>query len=157
MTSDCKKKKKALIVTALARFTKSFLTNDIITLQKMGYEVHCAANINHVGAECMPAYFEDMNVVFHQIDFSSSKPVSFETLKSYKQMTELFKKEHFDLIHCHTPIAGAIARFAGRKQRKTGSIVLYTTHGFYFHKHSSRKTWIVFHTIEDVMSRYCYN
>ena len=79
--------KRALIVTALARFTKSFLTNDIITLQKMGYEVHCAANINHAGAECMPAYFEDMNVVFHQIDFSSSKPVSFETLKSYNQLS----------------------------------------------------------------------
>ena len=155
MTNDCKKMKRALIVTALARFTKSFLTNDIITLQKMGYEVHCAANIYHAGAECMPAYFEDMNVVFHQIDFSSSKPVSFETLKSYKQMVELFKKEHFDLIHCHTPIAGAIARFAGRRQRKAGSIVIYTTHGFYFHKHSSKKTWMVFHTIEDVMSRYC--
>ena len=43
MTNDCKKMKRALIVTALARFTKSFLTNDIITLQKMGYEVRCAA------------------------------------------------------------------------------------------------------------------
>ena len=64
VTNDCKKMKRALIVTALARFTKSFLTNDIITLQKMGYEVHCAANIHHAGAECMPAYFEDMNVVF---------------------------------------------------------------------------------------------
>ena len=29
MTNDCKKMKRALIVTALARFTKSFLTNDI--------------------------------------------------------------------------------------------------------------------------------
>ena len=49
MTNDCKKMKRALIVTALARFTKSFLKNDIITLQKMGYEVHCAANIHHAG------------------------------------------------------------------------------------------------------------
>ena len=147
--------KRALIVTALARFTKSFLTNDIITLQKMGYEVHCAANIHHAGAECMPMYFEDMNVIFHQIDFSSSKPLSSATMKSYEQMTSLFKKEHFDLIHCHTSIAGAIARFAGRRQRKTGSIVIYTTHGFYFHKYSSKKTWIVFRAIEDIMSRYC--
>ena len=51
MTNDCKKMKRALIVTALARFTKSFLTNDIITLQKMVYEVHCAANINHADVE----------------------------------------------------------------------------------------------------------
>lgn len=155
MTNDCTKVKRALIVTALARFTKSFLTNDIITLQKMGYEVHCAANIHHAGAECMPEYFEKTNVIFHQIDFSSSKPLSSETLKSYNQMTELFKKEHFDLVHCHTPIAGAIARFAGRKQRKAGCIVIYTTHGFYFHKHSSKKTWVVFRTVEDLMSRYC--
>ena len=28
-------------------------------------------------------------------------------------------------------------------------------YGFYFHKHSSKKTWMVFHTIEDMMSRYC--
>lgn len=147
--------KKALIVTALARFTKSFLTNDIITLQNMGYEVHCAANIHHAGAECMPKYFKEMNVTFHQIDFSSSKPLSMKTVKSYKEMAELFKTDNFDVIHCHTPIAGAIARYAGRKQRKKGSVVIYTTHGFYFHKHSSKKTWLVFHTIEDVMSKYC--
>lgn len=154
MTNDCTKMKKALIVTALARFTKSFLTNDIIALQKMGYEVHCAANIYHAGAECMPEYFKEMNVIFHQIDFSSCKPLSSETLKSYKEMVKLFKSNYFDVIHCHTPIAGAIARYAGRKQRKQGSVVLYTTHGFYFHKHSSKKTWIIFRTIEDIMSMY---
>lgn len=147
--------KKALIVTALARFTKSFLTNDIITLQQMGYEVHCAANINHIGAECMPEYFDAMNVIFHQIDFSSNRPISLETIKSYREMNKLFKIEHYELIHCHTPIAGTIARFAARKQRKRGSVVIYTTHGFYFHKHSNKKSWIVFHTIEDVMSKYC--
>ena len=43
MTNDCKKMKRALIVTALARFTKSFLTNDIITLQKMGYDMNAYA------------------------------------------------------------------------------------------------------------------
>lgn len=155
MTNNCTKMKKALIVTALARFTKSFLTNDIITLQEMGYEVHCAANIHHAGAECMPEYFKEMNVAFHQIDFSSSKPLSLETLKSYREMATLFKNEHFDVIHSHTSIAGAIARYAGRKQRKEGSVVIYTSHGFYFHKHSSKKTWAVFHTVEDLMSKYC--
>lgn len=152
---NCITTKKALIVTALARFTKSFLTNDIIILQKMGYEVHCAANIYHAGAECMPQYFKEMNVIFHQIDFSSSKPLSIETLKSYKEIVALLKNNYFDVIHCHTPIAGAIARYAGREQRKKGSIVIYTTHGFYFHKYSNKKVWIIFHTIEDLMSRYC--
>lgn len=146
--------KKALIVTAFARFVKSFLTNDILILQSMGYEVHCAANIHHAGAECMDEYFKEMNVVFHQIDFSSSKPISKETYISYREMKKLFNEIQFDVVHCHTPIAGAIARMAGKKQRKQGCKMLYTTHGFYFHKYSSKKTWLIFHTIEDFMSKY---
>lgn len=146
--------KKALIVTAFARFVKSFLANDILILQSMGYEVHCAANIHHAGAECMDEYFKEMNVVFHQIDFSSSKPISKETYISYREMKKLFNEIQFDVVHCHTPIAGAIARMAGKKQRKQGCKMLYTTHGFYFHKYSSKKTWLIFHTIEDFMSKY---
>lgn len=146
--------KKALIVTAFARFIKSFLTNDIKILQDMGYEVHCAANIHHAGAECMEKYFLDMNVTFHQIDFSSNKPISKETLLSYKEMKKLLKENYFDVIHTHTPIAGAITRYACKEQRKKGTTVIYTTHGFYFHKYSSKKTWLIFHTIEDFMSKY---
>ena len=35
---------KALIVSALAGFVRSFLMSDVAMLQDMGYEVHCAAN-----------------------------------------------------------------------------------------------------------------
>jgi hypothetical protein len=90
--------KKALIVTAFARFVKSFLTNDILILQSMGYEVHCAANIHHAGAECMDEYFKEMNVVFHQIDFSSSKPISKETYISYREMKKYLMK--YNLMLC---------------------------------------------------------
>lgn len=146
--------KKALIVTAFARFVKSFLTNDIKILQDMGYEVHCAANIHHAGAECMSDYFADMGVIFHQIDFSSNKPISKETIVSYLEVKKIIKENYFDVIHVHTPIAGAITRYACKNQRKRGTTVIYTTHGFYFHKYSSKKTWLIFHTIEDFMSRY---
>lgn len=146
--------KKALIVTAFARFVKSFLTNDIKILQDMGYEVHCAANIHHAGAECMNDYFADMGVIFHQIDFSSNKPISKETIVSYLEVKKIIKENYFDVIHVHTPIAGAITRYACKNQRKRGTTVIYTTHGFYFHKYSSKKTWLIFHTIEDFMSRY---
>lgn len=146
--------KKALIVTAFARFVKSFLTNDIKILQDMGYEVHCVANIHHAGAECMSDYFADMGVIFHQIDFSSNKPISKETIVSYLEVKKIIKENYFDVIHVHTPIAGAITRYACKNQRKRGTTVIYTTHGFYFHKYSSKKTWLIFHTIEDFMSRY---
>lgn len=145
---------KALIVTALAGFIRSFLKNDIAILQSMGYEVHCAANINHAGADGLDKFFNDVNVVFHQINFSSSKPFSKETLKSYKELKNLINSIQFDVVHCHTPIAGALTRIACKSKRKKGCKVFYTTHGYYFHKGSGWKSWLIFYNIEKIMSRY---
>ena len=147
--------KKVLIVTALAGFFRSFLTHDILLLQSMGYEVHCAANISHPGSEGMIEYFDNHNIVFHNISFSSYKPLSKETIKATKELKLLLQNYSFDVVHCHTPIAGAITRWLCRKQRKKGLKVIYTTHGFYFHKYSSKKAWIIFGTIEKIMSRFC--
>lgn len=147
-------KKRVLISTALAGFIRSFLMNDIQILQSMGYEVHCAANKNHAGSGEIEKYFEDAGVIFHQIDFSSNKPISKETFIALKQMRKLIEKHDFSIVHCHTPISGAICRWVCRKKRKDGMKVIYTTHGFYFHKSSSKKSWIIFKTIEDFMSRF---
>ena len=59
------------------------------------------------------------------------------------------------MIHCHTPIVGILTRMAARKYRKTGTIVIYTTHGFTFTDKSSKKNWIVYFTAEKLMSRFC--
>lgn len=148
--------KKALIVSALAGFIGTFLKHDIETLQSMGYEVHCAGNASNKNAIENEKSFFDMGTVFHQIDFSSKTPLSKESLIAFKEMKLLLKKERFDLIHCHTPIAGAITRIAAIPYRKhKGATVVYTSHGFYFHKGSSRKSWIVYYTIEKVMSALC--
>ena len=146
--------KKALIVTALAGFIRSFLTHDIELLQEMGYEVYCVANKNHPGAENIDEYFKEKNVRFLQVDFSSNRPISIDTMKSYIQFEKIIKENEFDFVHCHTPIAGAIVRWACKKYRKKGMKVAYTTHGFYFHKKSSKKSWVIFYTIEKIMSKY---
>lgn len=145
--------KKVLITTALAGFIRSFLKNDIDILQKMGYEVHCAANKNHPGANDIDKFFKENNIIFHQIDFSSNKPISKQTIIAYNQLKKLRNKYDFNIVHCHTPISGAITRIVFKNSRKNGTKVIYTTHGFYFHKSSSKKTWIVYRNIEDIMSR----
>lgn len=65
------------------------------------------------------------------------------------------KTNKYDLIHCHTPIVGILTRMAARKYRKTGTTVIYTTHGFTFTDKSSKKNWIVYFTAEKLMSRFC--
>lgn len=145
---------KVLIVTALAGFIRSFLDNDINILQSMGYEVHCAANKFHPGAEEIDNYFREKKVIFNQIDFSSDNPVSKRSFVAWKQIKKLVKENDYSLVHCHTPIAGALTRWVCRNNRKNGMKVIYTTHGFFFHKGSSIKSWILYYTIEKLMSNY---
>lgn len=150
--------KKTLIVSALAGFIGTFLTHDIETLKSMGYEVHCAGNARNKDPIENENSFRAMGVTFHQVDFSSKSPLSRDSLKAFKEIKQLLKEEKFDLVHCHTPIAGAITRVAAMPYRKRvcgGTTVIYTSHGFYFHKGSSKKTWVIYYTIEKAMSALC--
>lgn len=110
--------KKALIVSALAGFIGTFLRHDIEILQSMGYEVHCAGNASNKDSIENEKNFRDMGTVFHQIDFSSKSPMSKDSVIALKEMKQLLKVEKYDLIHCHTPIAGAITRVAAMPYRK---------------------------------------
>lgn len=146
--------KKALVVTAVAGFIKGFLMNDLETLKELGYEVECAANANGMVMFDPLIYFEQQGYKFYQVDFSSSRPVSKQTFKAYRQIEELLEQENYDVIHCHTPIAGAIVRFACRKLRKKGLKVIYTTHGLAFNGCCASKERIIYKTIENICSRY---
>lgn len=140
--------KRALIVAATGGFLNGFLIPDMKLLQEMGYEVHCAANGNSVSTFVPEERFASIGVAFHQIDFSSTSPLSKDSLKAYKQYKELLNQYHFDFVHVHTPIPGAIVRVATRRKRKEGCVVVYTTHGLTFPKGSPLKTKIVYGGVE---------
>ena len=76
--------KRALIVAATGGFLNGFLIPDMKLLQEMGYEVHCAANGNSVSTFVPEERFASIGVTFHQIDFSSTSPVSKESLTAYE-------------------------------------------------------------------------
>lgn len=147
-----KNMKRALIVAATGGFLKGFLISDMKLLQKMGYEVHCAANGNSVSTFVPEELFASIGVMFHQIDFSSTSPISKESIKAFKEYKRLLKKYHFDFVHVHTPIPGAIVRIATMHERRKGCVVAYTTHGLTFPKGCSLKKKIVYGSIERICS-----
>ncbi len=150
------KTKSILIVTALSGFVRAFLLDDIKILQSMGYEVYCAANgeIDDRTVDKNIEQFRKIGVNFLQIPFSSNKPISKNNLKAFFEIKKILKQKKFDAIHVHTPIPGVIVRIAALRYRKSCKII-YTTHGFFFHEGSSKKSWYVFHTIEKLMSKFC--
>ena len=53
-------------------------------------------------------------------------------LASMSRLVRLFRRERFDLVHTHTPVAGLVGRVAARLAGVPR--VVYTAHGFYFHE-----------------------
>lgn len=146
--------KNALIVANLAGFA-SFLIHDIKLLIEKGYKVTYAANANKLEWSDTERKIKDLDVSFVQIDFNSSNPFALENIRAYRQLKVLLKHTSFNIIHCHTPIAGILTRLAARSYRKNGATVIYTSHGFAFTKSSSRKAWLVFYTLEKICSLFC--
>lgn len=138
--------KKVLIVATVVRFL-NFERNDIKILREMGYEVHCATNLIDENERT-----KDIEMIRHQIDFARS-PFSRNTLVAYKQLKKLLQEEKFNLIHCHTPVGGILARLVARKYRKKGELkVIYTAHGFHFFKGAPLKNWLLYFPIEWICS-----
>ncbi|MGL5384022.1 MAG: glycosyltransferase family 4 protein [Culicoidibacterales bacterium] len=145
-------KKKALIVATVYGFVASFEQTNIKRLQKLGYEVHVATNMNtKVHAEFGDiGQLDNGAIVKHQIDFMRS-PVSMKNIKAKKQLKTIIKKYHFDIIHCHTPVAGVITRLISKKSQ---SKIIYTAHGFHFFAGGSKLNWLIYYPIEKWLSRY---
>lgn len=147
-------KKQALIVANLAGFA-SFLVPSMQILQESGYDITFVANAKALAWGDTQKMLEERHVRFVQVDFDSQNPLSGENRRAYRQLKALFKERRYDLVHCHTPIAGLLTRLAARRQRRKGTCVIYMTHGFAFAKRSSLKQKLIYRTIEKFGSRLC--
>ncbi|WP_419961130.1 glycosyltransferase family 4 protein [Psychrobacillus sp. BM2] len=138
---------KVLVTAHLGRHFRIFGHYDYKVLLELGHEVHIAANFNDPIDQ-----FEDDRVIKHQIDFARN-PYSKGNIRAYKQLVKLFEKIHFELIHTQSPAGGAVTRLAAKVTRKKGTKVIYTAHGFHFFKGAPKKNWLMYYSIEKILSR----
>ncbi len=142
------KKKKVLIATNLDSFIFKFLIPNLKWLHDNNYEIHIASNGDTVATD-IPYCDKKFNVCFTRNIFNM------DNFLSYKQMKNIIRENHYDLIHCHTPFGAAITRFAARKLQKKSKVkVIYTAHGFHFFKGSSKLSWLLFYNVEKWLAKY---
>lgn len=138
-------KQKVLFVASVQVHIEAFHLPYLQYFSVQGYEVHVAAN----GEGNIP--FCDH---FHPLPFARS-PLSSTNRLAYAQLKRLIENENYTLIHCHTPVGGALTRLAASKARKSGTKVIYTAHGFHFFKGAPFKNWLIFYPVEKWLARKC--
>jgi glycosyltransferase involved in cell wall biosynthesis len=95
-------------------------------LRARGHEV---VGICADGPKLAPAREEGFRIA--PIPFArSANPAA--NLPAFLALIRLFRRERFDLLHVHTPLAGLVGRIAGRIAGIPR--IAYTAHGFYFHE-----------------------
>ena len=151
--------KKAIILTTVPSTIEQFNMENIKWLKELGYKVEVASNFNVTGNidnnrfDEFLTELEQLDVKVNNISFSR-KLFSFDNIRAYKQLKKLFKGQNYQLLHCHTPICGAITRLVARKKRKTGLKVIYTAHGFHFYKGAPLINWLIYYPVEKVCAKW---
>lgn len=146
--------KKVLMTATVPSMIGQFNMSNIKILQEFGYEVHVGCNFKNYSywdKKRIDEFIKELKekeVVYHQIDFGRS-PFSKSSYIAYKQIKKLLKEKDFKILHCHTPVASAISRMASAKLYLKSKIdVIYTCHGFHFHKKSGIKSWLLYYPLE---------
>ena len=149
--------KKVLMVACVPSMIGQFNMANIELLQKLGCQVGVACDFkdrtvwNKEKVCKFLNQLKEKGISFYQIDFTRSVWKVSRHFRAYRQLKNLIQKESYEMIHCHTPVAAAIARTAAHQ---TGKKVIYTAHGFHFFQGAPLKNWMLYYPVEKFLSRW---
>ena len=139
--------KKILYITTVSGTINAFLIPHINELVKQSNKVDCACNINkHININELNKNVEVFNCGFNR------NPLSIKNIKAFKQLLKIQKDNNYDIVHVHTPVASIYGRLLKLKYKNIKTI--YTAHGFHFYDKAPKKNWIIYYTIEKIMSKF---
>ena len=142
-----KNKKVLFTATVVKTHINVFHLPYLKWFKEQGYEVHVAAKNDFVNEPCIIPNCDK----FYDIHFARF-PFSKVNIKAYKQLKKIIKENNYDIIHCHTPVAGVLTRLAARNRKNT--TLIYTAHGFHFFKGAPLLNWLIYYPIERFCARF---
>ena len=152
-------KKKALQLANVASMIDQFNRSNIDILLSLGYAVDVVADFSNPGliskdkAERLKKHLTELNV--RVIDIAVPRTLNPKNLiRAYREIKQLIAKEQYQLIHCHSPIGGVLCRQAAKKERKKGTFLIYTAHGFHFYDGAPVINWLLYYPLEKYYSHY---
>ena len=142
------KKRVLFTATVVKQHIMTFHTPYLRMFQEMGWETAVASSNDYENPG-------DLNIpncdTYYEIPFERM-PWKAGNIRAYRALKKIIEEGSFDIIHCHTPVGGLVTRLAAAGARKKGTKVLYTAHGFHFHKGSSLVSWLAYYPVEWLMA-----
>jgi glycosyltransferase involved in cell wall biosynthesis len=104
---------------------KKFLLPLVDAMREAGWEVTAVCSDG--------PYVYDLRSAGYRIETLpiARSVISFSHFKSLWLLVRLLRRERFDVLHVHTPVAALLGRIAGKIVGVP--LIIYTAHGFYFH------------------------
>ena len=119
-------------------------------LKEEGWETAVAARNDYENPiNCQIPYCD----TYFDIHFERN-PFHPKNAEAYKQLKKIIDSENYDIVHCHTPVGGVLARIASKDARKNGTKVIYTAHGFHFYDGAPLINWVLYYPIERLLAHY---
>lgn len=153
--------KKALVCAHVASMIQQFNMENIRLLLQLGYTVDVVCNLEQPGgitpekAREMQQQLTAMGVGVYHMPAPKKVTAVGDIVRSFGIVRRLMRENRYDLVHCHSPIGGAICRAANRvsgNYKKTKMI--YTAHGFHFYQGAPKVNWLLYYPIEKLCSRW---
>lgn len=138
-------KLKVLQVATSGITFKALLMPLVDRLEGEGYEVHIVCSESKDTQELMDRGYRITPILIER----KIAPIS--NLKSLWKLYRFIRKEKFDAVHVHTPIAAVVGRLAAKLAGVP--VIIYTAHGFYFHDRMSKKARTVVLGLEKLLGR----
>ena len=142
------KKKVLFVATVVKTHIMQFHIPYLKLFQEAGWETAVASRNDYENpSDCVIPYCD----TYYDIPFERM-PWKPKNLKAYKMLKEIIDREHYDIIHCHTPVGALIARLAALDARRQGTRVIYTAHGFHFFTGAPLQYWLLFYPPERLLA-----
>ncbi|EEL48458.1 MULTISPECIES: glycosyltransferase family 4 protein [Bacillus cereus group] len=136
--------KKILFCATVDYHFKAFHLPYMKWFQEQEWEVHVAAS----GDMELPYTDKKYDIPLQR------SPFHIGNINAYKELKKVIDGNRYEIIHCHTPMGGVLARLAARNMRKKGTRVIYTAHGFHFYRGAPLQNWLLYYPVERGLTHY---
>ncbi|MCR4793346.1 MAG: glycosyltransferase family 4 protein [Lachnospiraceae bacterium] len=142
-----------MFVTTISGFLPQFEMSDVELAEELGCNIHYASDFENSIYPFDQDALIKKGIKLHRISVKKNPARFFDNFRAFVSLRRIIDREEIDMIHCHNPMGGVVARAAARFSKRH-PYVIYTAHGFHFYDGAPLKNWLLYYPAEKFLARW---